>query len=151
MLQGLREQEDPKTEVRTAAHMSVFKYNGTVERVRGLHGLSLQNKRSHSNGVTRKVVMVGYSGFATYCALVSLFVEEVYSVVSERCKEWQLVTLSYLRSRGRVDHVWSETGYWYFETSKSVPLRRFKLQGFRFSHREVKDQVLVVKRKLKWG
>ncbi|KAF2546710.1 hypothetical protein F2Q70_00019777 [Brassica cretica] len=65
MLQGLRERKDPKTEVRTAAQMSVFKNSGTVECVRDLHGLNLQNKWSHSNGVTRKVVMDGYSGFAT--------------------------------------------------------------------------------------
>ncbi|KAG2298635.1 hypothetical protein Bca4012_009881 [Brassica carinata] len=151
MLQGLQEREDPKTNVRTAAQMSVFKYSDTVERVRGLHGLNLQNKWSHSNGVTRKVVMAGYPGFATYCALVSLFVEEICSVVSERCKEWQLMTLSYLRKLQRSVQVWNETRYWYFETSKSIRLRRFELQDCRFSHQEVKDQVLVVKRKLKCG
>ncbi|KAF2561572.1 hypothetical protein F2Q70_00015662 [Brassica cretica] len=47
------------------------------------------------------------------------------------------------------DAVEVEDGCWYFEASKSVQLRRFELQGCRFSHREVKDQVLVVKRKLK--
>ena len=52
-------------------------------------------------------------------------------------------------TRGGVDQVWNETRCWYFEASKSVQLRRFELQGCRFSHREVKDKVLVVKTKLK--
>ncbi|KAF2595181.1 hypothetical protein F2Q70_00044438 [Brassica cretica] len=129
MLLGLREHEDLKTGVRTAAQMSVFNNIGTVERVRGF-ATCKKLKLSGSQGM--------YVVFAKDDQGSGLgFGYE--QKVAEKCS-----------TRGGVDQVWNETRCWYFEASKSVQLRRFKLQGCRFSQREVKDQVLVVKTKLKW-
>ncbi|KAF2598268.1 hypothetical protein F2Q68_00008581 [Brassica cretica] len=132
MLQGLRERKDPKTEVRTAAQMSVFKNSDT-------------NKWSHSNGVTIKVVMAGYSGFATCKKLKLSGNKGCMLSLQKMIKVLVWVRLCVVLG----DALEVEDGCWYFEASKSVQLRRFELQGCRFSHKEVKEQVLVVKSKLK--
>ncbi|KAF3609399.1 hypothetical protein DY000_02047265 [Brassica cretica] len=143
MLQGLREREDPKTEVSTAAQMSVFKNNDTVERVCGLHGSNLQNKWSHSNGVKRKVVMAGYSGFAT-CKKLKLSGSQGMHVVFAKDDQGS--------SLGQIMCCYSDFDQWFQGSGVNRKLQRSvqcEEALIRFGHREVKDQVLVVKRKLK--
>ncbi|WZZ67133.1 hypothetical protein YC2023_078503 [Brassica napus] len=91
MLLGLREHEDPKTGVRTAAQMSVFNNSGTVERVRGF-ATCKKLKLSGSQGM--------YVVFAKDDQGSGLgFGYE--QKVAEKCS-----------TRGGVDQVWNETRCW---------------------------------------